>query len=56
MTKIEKDAKKQFLKLSKKEQKRINSLNRIPTVKSGVTFESDKYKRDRNKNWLKEAC
>lgn len=49
MAKLEKMAAKEFKKLSKKEQKRINSLKRIPVAPPGHTF--DKETKPRQKRW-----
>lgn len=50
MTKLEKMTAREFLRLPKKEQKRINNLNRIPVPKPGYMFEGKKDK-PRIKRW-----
>lgn len=45
---------KLFLQLPKKEQKRLNSLNRIPTCRPGVVYATAKYPAVRQKRWSEE--
>ena len=46
---LEKLAKEQFKKLSKKQQKEFNASKRIPTCRASVIMESSKYsKKDRH--------
>lgn len=49
MTKIEKLAKAEFKKLSKKQQKKLNNLKRIPVTRTGYVF--DKQPKPRQKYW-----
>lgn len=49
MRKIDKEAEREFKKLSKKEQHRINKLKRIPTPPTGTVF--DKKDEPRKKRW-----
>lgn len=51
--KMEKMASREFLKLSKKEQKKINAMRRIPVAKS--SYEFDKTKGVRQKRWSEDA-
>ena len=50
MNKIKKDAEKEFRKLSKKEQRRINELKRIPVPAPGTVFDKKKT-APRKKQW-----
>ncbi len=50
MNKIKKDAAREFRKLSKKEQERINSLKRIPVPAPGTVFDKKK-NAPRKKKW-----
>lgn len=50
MSKIKKDAEKEFRKLSKKEQRRINELKRIPVPAPGTVFDKEKT-APRKKKW-----
>ena len=50
MSKIEKDAAREFRKLSKKEQERINKLKRIPVPAPGTVFDKKK-NTPRKKKW-----
>ena len=52
MKKIERMAEKEFLKLSKKEQRRINNLRRVPTAAPGYEFGHQV--RPRQKRWNEE--
>ena len=52
MGKLEKDADREFSKLSKKEQRRINSLKRIPVPKPAQIH--DKKDAPRIKKWTEE--
>lgn len=45
MKKIEKMALREFKKLSKKEQRRLNKLRRLPTAPPSVRFESKRRKK-----------
>ena len=45
-------AEKEFQKLSKREQKRINGLKRIPVARPGYQF--DRGERPRKKRWTEE--
>lgn len=49
MRKLDKEAAREFRKLSKKEQQRINKMKRIPTPPSGTVF--DKKDAPRKKRW-----
>lgn len=49
MTKIEKMAKTEFKKLSKKQQKILNNLQRIPVSKTGHSFDDEP--KPRQKRW-----
>ena len=51
--KMEKMASREFLKLSKKEQKKINAMRRIPVAKP--SYEFDKTKGVRQKRWSEDA-
>lgn len=53
MNKIKKDAEKEFRKLSKKEQRRINELKRIPVPAPGTVFDKKKTV-PRKKKWDEE--
>lgn len=53
MRKIDKEAKREFRKLSKKEQHRINKLKRIPTPPTGTVF--DKKDTPRKKRWDEDS-
>ncbi len=53
MNKIKKDAEKEFRKLSKKEQRRINELKRIPVPAPGTVFDKKK-NAPRKKKWDEE--
>ena len=50
MNKLKKDAEKEFRKLSKKEQDRINRLKRIPVPAPGTVFDKKK-NAPRKKKW-----
>ena len=50
MSKIKKAAAREFRKLSKKEQRRINKLRRIPVPAPGVVLEKKK-NAPRKKKW-----
>ncbi len=50
MNKIKKDAAREFRKLSKKEQERINNLKRIPVPAPGTVFDKKK-NAPRKKKW-----
>lgn len=43
-----------FKRLPKAEQKRLNSLNRIPVAKPGYVLGSKKYESVRRKRWSEE--
>ncbi len=45
MKKIEKMALREFKKLSKKEQRRLNKLRRLPTAPPSVRFENKRRKK-----------
>ncbi|MBR3186575.1 MAG: hypothetical protein IKF59_00885 [Lachnospiraceae bacterium] len=53
MSKIEKDAAREFRKLSKKEQERINKQKRIPVPAPGTVFDKKK-NAPRKKKWDEE--
>jgi hypothetical protein len=53
MNKIKKDAAREFRKLSKKEQERINNLKRIPVPAPGTVFDKKK-NAPRKKKWDEE--
>lgn len=53
MNKIKKDAAREFRKLSKKEQERINNLKRIPIPAPGTIFDKKK-NAPRKKKWDEE--
>ena len=50
MRTIEKQAKKEFQKLSKKQQRAINALNRIPTCPGTITHGHSKFSK-RDSKW-----
>ena len=50
MSRIKKDAEREFRKLSKKEQHRINRLKRIPVPAPGTVFDKKK-NAPRKKRW-----
>ena len=50
MSKIKKDAAREFRKLSKKEQQRINKLRRIPVPGPGAVYDK-KNNSPRKKKW-----
>lgn len=50
MRRIRKAADREFKKLSKKEQRRINRLKRIPLPAPGTTFDRDR-NAPRRKRW-----
>ncbi|MBQ3975445.1 MAG: hypothetical protein ACSW8K_10385 [bacterium] len=50
MSRIRKAAEKEFKKLSKKEQRRVNRLKRIPLPAPGATFDGKK-DAPRQKRW-----
>ena len=50
MSKIKKAAAREFRKLSKKEQRRINKLRRIPVPAPGAVFDKKK-NAPRKKKW-----
>lgn len=52
MTHLEKIARLEFRKLSKKEQKYRNSLKRIPVARPGHQF--DNFTKPRKKKWEEE--
>ena len=54
MNKIKKDAEKEFRKLSKKEQRRINELKRIPVPAPGTVFDKKKT-APRKKNGMRRT-
>ena len=53
MNKLRKAADKEFSKLSKKEQRRINELKRIPVPAPGTVFDKKKT-APRKKKWDEE--
>ena len=53
MSRIKREAEKEFRKLSKKEQLRINKLKRIPVPAPGTVFDKKK-NAPRKKKWVEE--
>jgi len=53
MSRIRKAAEREFKKLSKKEQRRINRLKRIPLPAPGTVYDPKK-NAPRKKNWSQE--
>lgn len=53
MSRIRKAVEKEFKKLSKKEQRRINRLKRIPLPAPGTVYDPKKT-APRKKNWSEE--
>ncbi len=53
MSRIKREAEKEFRKLSKKEQHRINKLKRIPVPVPGTVFDKKK-NTPRKKKWDEE--